>query len=198
MNLVIGLDLDNTIVCYDRCFHTLAVARCGMPGTVPVEKAAVRQFLRDSGREAEWTALQGVAYGVGMRQAEPFVGALDFVRETLRCGGNLKIISHRTRHPIVGDQTDLHASALAWLRRKGFVGPEGLREEDVFFETTKEAKLARVAEERCEVFLDDLPELLMADAFPAEVEGWLFAPGQTTAPYERVVTDWAAFRRQVL
>lgn len=196
--MTIGLDLDNTIVCYDRCFHALAIERCGMQEAVPEEKMAVRQFLRDAGREAEWTELQGIAYGAGMAKAEPFAGALDFVREALRRGRTLKVISHRTRHPIVGDRTDLHASALAWLRREGFVGPECLREEDVFFETTKEAKLARIAEERCDVFLDDLPELLMADAFPAEVEGWLFAPGQTAPPCERVVMDWAAFGRQVL
>lgn len=196
--MTIGLDLDNTIVCYDRCFHALAAERCGMPVAVPVEKTAVRQFLRDAGREAEWTQLQGVAYGVGMGQAEAFPGALNFVREALQRGRTLKIISHRTRHPIVGDQADLHGSALEWLRREGFVGPEGLREEDVFFETTKEAKLARIAEQRCDVFLDDLPELLISDTFPADVEGWLFVPGQTRTPYERVVTDWAAFGRQVL
>lgn len=198
MNLVIGLDLDNTIVCYDRCFHALALERCGMPAAVPVEKNAVRQFLRESGREAEWTELQGVAYGTGMVKAEPFVGALEFVREALQRGRILKIISHRTHHPIVGDQTDLHASALGWLQREGFVGPGGLREEDVFFETTKDGKLARIAEQRCDVFLDDLPELLISDTFPADVEGWLFVPGQTRTPYERVVTDWAAFGRQVL
>ncbi len=86
-------------------------------------KNAVRQFLREGGREAEWTELQGVAYGTGMVKAEPFVGALEFVREALQRGRILKIISHRTHHPIVGDQTDLHASALGWLQREGFVGP---------------------------------------------------------------------------
>jgi hypothetical protein len=196
--VIIGLDLDNTIVCYDRCFHTLAVERCGVPAAVPVQKTAVREFLREAGREAEWTKLQGVAYGDGMSQAQPFAGALGFVQEALRRGRTLKIISHRTKCPIVGDQTDLHASALDWLRREGFVGPEGLREEDVFFETTKEAKLARIAEQHCDIFLDDLPELLMAEAFPAEVQGWLFAPDQKGAPHERVVTDWAAFGRQIL
>lgn len=194
----IGLDLDNTIVCYDRCFHTLAVERCRMPSSVPPKKNAVRQFLREAGREPEWTELQGVAYGTGMEKAEAFSGALEFVRDALACGVQIRIISHRTKHPIVGDETDLHESALGWLQRAEFVGRGVLRNEDVFFETTKEAKLARIAEQRCGVFLDDLPELLMADSFPPEVEGWLFAPGQSASAYPRVVRSWAEFGRRFL
>ncbi len=196
--MTIGLDLDNTIVCYDRCFHVLATERHGLPDTVRAEKNAVRQFFRESGREAEWTALQGIAYGQGMTKAQPFAGALDFVREAVARGHVVKIISHRTRHPIVGDATDLHASALEWLKRESFVEPGALADTDVFFETSKQAKLQRITEQGCDVFLDDLPELLMADSFPGDVEGWLFAPGQTTAQYERVVTSWAEFGRRSL
>jgi hypothetical protein len=196
--MTIGLDLDNTIVCYDRCFHALAVERCAMPEAVPVEKTAVRQFLREAGREAEWTELQGIAYGVGMGQAGPFVGALNFVRDALQRGRTLKIISHRTLHPIVGDQTDLHACALEWLKLERFVGPEGLHEEDVFFETIKEAKLARIASQQCDVFLDDLTEILSADRFPASCQGWLFNPAGSDAGFPRVVADWNEFAQRVL
>jgi hypothetical protein len=196
--VTIGLDLDNTIVCYDRCFHALAIERHGLPDTVRVEKNAVRDFFRESGREAEWTALQGIAYGQGMTKAEQFAGALDFVREAVEQGHVVKIISHRTRHPIVGDATDLHASALEWLRCEGFVGPGALAESDVCFETSKEAKLRRIALQNCSVFLDDLPELLTSDLFPANVVGWLFAPGESKTSYPRVVTSWADFASRCL
>jgi hypothetical protein len=196
--VTIGLDLDNTIVCYDRCFHVLATERHGLPDTVGVAKNAVRQFFRESGREADWTALQGIAYGQGMTKAEPFAGALNFVREAVARGHAVKIISHRTRQPILGDATDLHASALEWLKREGFVGPGALSERDVFFETSKEAKLARIAEQKCAVFLDDLPEILLSDRFPVGVQDWLFAPGQTDAGYARTVADWETFGRHVL
>ena len=196
--MIIGLDLDNTIVCYDRSFHALAVARCGMPAAVPAGKTAVRQFLREAGREVEWTELQGVAYGRAMGRAEPFAGALDFVREALRRGRTLKIVSHRTLHPIIGDQTDLHASATDWLRREGFVGNGGLSESDVFFETSKEAKLDRIASQQCDVFLDDLPEILNADRFPASCQGWLFNPVGSDAGFPRMVGDWNEFALRVL
>lgn len=169
-----------------------------MPGDVSPIKTAVRQFFRDSDREAQWTELQGIAYGRGMERAEPFAGALEFVRSALARGLTVKIISHRTKHPIKGDQTDLHASALDWLRREGFVGTGALSVGDVFFETSKENKLRRIGEQGCSVFLDDLPEVLDAELFPDGCEGWLFAPSGSDSGRRQVVTDWPSFARIIL
>lgn len=195
---IVGLDLDNTLVCYDQCFHVLARRNHAMPDTVPVAKNAVRQFFRDDGRESEWTVLQGIAYGTGMQEAEPFAGALEFVREAVGRGIPLKIISHRTKFPIVGDRTDLHASAREWLRAKGFIDRDALSESDVYFEISKEDKLRRIGEQGCCIFLDDLPEILDAALFPSSCEGWLFAPNGPEASRKSMVRDWASFSRIVL
>lgn len=196
--MIIGLDLDNTIVCYDKCFHVLAQGECSMPSNVSASKSSVRQFFRDSEREKDWTALQGIAYGRGMKEATPFPGAFEFVRNALSQGVRVNIISHRTKHPIVGDKTDLHASALDWLRREGFIGNGALSEDDVFFETCKDAKLDRIASQQCDVFLDDLPEILNAHCFPASCQGWLFNPAGSDAGFPRVVADWNEFAQRVL
>jgi hypothetical protein len=195
---MIGLDLDNTIVCYDRCFHVLASERNSMPSDVLMQKYAVRQFFREAGRESEWTLLQGIAYGAGMGRADAFEGALDFVKAALERGKKVKIISHRTKYPIVGDKTDLHQAAMEWLKGTGFVGPGALAAEDVFFETSKERKMSRIQSEGCRVFLDDLPEILESPLFPENVEGWLFAPGSNATSSQRVVRDWDSFARQIL
>jgi len=194
----IGLDLDNTIVRYDGCFHSLAQSEYLMPASIPAAKSAVRRFFRDSGRENEWTALQGVAYGRGMVNAVPFAGALDFIRNAFSQGVRVSIISHRTKHPIAGDKTDLHGSAREWLRREGFIADDALSEGDVFFEVTKEAKLHRIAEQGCTVFLDDLPEILDAELFPDTCEGWLFDPTGSSTCRPRVVADWSSFSQLVL
>jgi hypothetical protein len=169
LRLKIGLDLDNTLVCYDRCFHVLARRIHAMPDTVPVAKNAVRQFFRDSGREASWTALQGVAYGSGMGEAEAFAGALDFVRKAVAKGITVNIISHRTKYPIVGDKIDLHRAAMEWLMKTGFVGPGALADSNVFFEMSKETKCERIRAEGCRLFLDDLPEILDRDCDTSRV-----------------------------
>lgn len=195
---MIGLDLDNTIVSYHRCLHALATVGKSLPPTVAVDKNAVRQFFRESGREGEWTELQGIAYGAGMGRADAFEGALDFVRAAVGRGKSVKIISHRTKYPIVGDQTDLHQAATEWLKAAGFVGPGALATENVFFEISKEAKMERIRAEGCTVFLDDLPEILDAELFPAACEGWLFDPAGASADRPRVVADWPSFSRLIL
>lgn len=169
-----------------------------MPADVPVSKSAVRQFFRGANREAEWTELQGIAYGRGMERAELFAGALEFVRSAVARRLTVKIISHRTKYPIKGDQTDLHASALDWLQREGLVGTGALSVEDVLFEITKEDKLCRISEQACSVFLDDLPEILDAKLFPDGCEGWLFDPAGSNSDRPRVVADWPSFSRLIL
>ena len=49
--MLVGLDFDNTIVCYDRLFHRLARERGLIPEHVPATKGAVRDHLRNVGRE---------------------------------------------------------------------------------------------------------------------------------------------------
>ena len=58
--MLIGLDFDNTIVCYDRLFHRLAVERELIPPALTLSKQAVRDFLDRVGGTV-WTELQGIA-----------------------------------------------------------------------------------------------------------------------------------------
>ena len=46
----IGIDFDNTIVCYHKLFHRLAVERSLIPVSVAVSKCAVRDYLLEQQR----------------------------------------------------------------------------------------------------------------------------------------------------
>jgi len=179
--MIIGLDFDNTIVSYDALFHRVALERGLIPRELPVNKTAVRDYLRAAGEEAIWTELQGEVYGARMQEAEMFPGASDFI---LACRENkiqLRIVSHKTLFPYLGKQYNLHAAARDWLARHGFFDPRGfgLAENDVFFELTKVAKLGRIAACGCTDFIDDLSEVLCDPAFPSGVRRYHFDP---TAP----------------
>lgn len=192
--MIIGVDFDNTIVSYDALFHRLALERGLIAPAVPATKNAVRDHLRRAGQEDIWTALQGEVYGARLTEADPFPGVLDFFRACRAAGVSLRIISHKTRHPFAGERHDLHAAARRWLHQQGFFAADGigLAESDIHFELSKAAKVARIAACGCDLFIDDLPEILQDPAFPTTTERILFAPAGASATSDLTTArSWA-------
>ena len=168
----IGIDFDNTIVCYDDVFYRAARERGLIPENVPRTKGGVRDFLREAGREDDWTELQGYVYGARMDLAVAFPGVRDFMRAASAAGCEVRIVSHKTRHPYRGEKYDLHRAALDWPTDQGFFDDAalGLDRGKVYLELTKDAKLARIGKLGCTSFVDDLPELLGEPEFPAATQ----------------------------
>jgi len=177
--LRIGVDFDNTIACYDGVFHVAAVERGLIPADgVAADKTSVRDHLRRQGRDADFTALQGYVYGPGMRHVRPYPGVAETLGALRGAGHDLFVVSHKTRTPFAGPAYDLHAAARDFLEGRRLVdaalGP--VAPDAVFFELTKEEKVARVAALGCDVFIDDLPEILAMEGFPPGVRKLLFDP----------------------
>ena len=192
---VLGIDLDNTLISYDKLFHKLALEQGLIPADLPVNKTEVRDYLRSQDKDPAFTALQGLVYGSRVREAEVFPGALDFLREGQRRQWTMHIVSHKTQYPIVGERTDLHQAARGWMDTQGLHDGIGFPRENVWFELTKAAKIERIRALRCEIFIDDLPELLLDPKFPTDIRRILFAPQGTAlkeAPANLVVVQsWA-------
>src|SRR4051812_19996134 len=107
----IGIDFDNTIVNYDSVFYRVALEQNLVPPTVAPTKLAVRNWLRQVGKEDLWTEMQGYVYGSRMNDAEAYPGALAFLTWAQTCGIPVSIISHKTKHPFLGPRYDLHEAA---------------------------------------------------------------------------------------
>jgi hypothetical protein len=178
-NVHIGIDFDNTIVCYDGVFHAAALERGLITREVATDKTAVRDCLRAAGREDDWTELQGYVYGMRMALASLYPGVVAFIRAARAAGAQVSIVSHKTRWPYRGAQCDLHAAAHRFLDDHGFFDPArvGLVAQSTFFEVTKEEKLARIGRVGCTHFVDDLPEFLVEPGFPKRTQRILFDPG---------------------
>jgi hypothetical protein len=174
----IGIDFDNTIACYDGVFHQAALERGLIPRNLGRDKNAVRDHLNGSGRKDDFTELQGYVYGTRMELVSPYPGFAEFIGAAREAGHELFIVSHKTRHPILGPQHDMHTAARAFLANRGLTGParDQIDPEHVFFELTKEEKVARANAMACEVFIDDLPEILKLDGFPKGMRKILFDP----------------------
>jgi len=177
----IGIDFDNTIVCYDRVFHDLALSAGLIPKSVPVRKQAVRDHMRDNGLEDLWTEMQGIAYGKAIHQAQPYPGALDTMAQLKDAGADLRIISHKTRTPYRGEAYDLREAAMNWLNTNGFFNEtrSGLSPDRVAFAESKDEKLHMISDVGCRCFIDDLSEFLSVPNFPPNVQRIWFNPDQT-------------------
>jgi hypothetical protein len=184
----IGLDFDNTIVCYDQVFHQVALEQHLIPKELPASKEIIRDYLRQANAEDEWTLLQGTVYGTRMQEASPFPGLFDFLKTAKEAGFKITIISHKTKTPYLGPPHDLHEAALSWMKSQLFFDAKGadIAEENVFLETSKEKKLARIKTAGCHLFIDDLPELLSDPSFPAEVQPLLFSSSTSRT----IPADW--------
>ena len=197
----IGVDFDNTVVCYDGVFRTVGVSSGILRADAPATKGAIRDSLREAGREDDWTRLQGEVYGPGMARATAFSGALEFFERCRREGVDVAIVSHRTRHPYLGERRDLHEAARDWC---GQVGLAALLPADrIFFEETKQAKLTRIAALGFTHFVDDLPEFLAEPDFPDDTQRILFDPHGSPAarslpPGVWSVRSWAQLEAALL
>jgi hypothetical protein len=196
----LGVDFDNTLVSYDDLFHRCALERGLIPAELPRTKAVVRGYLwtRPDGN-TPWTELQGMVYGTRMAEAVFFPGAHEALVFCRQHGVRLSIISHKLEFPALGPRVSLWKAALDWMDAQGFFDPDGigLPRETVFFESSREEKLARIAQQGCTHFLDDLPEVLEAPGFPAGVEKWLLDPASEagrSAPGLRRFASWAEIR----
>lgn len=196
----IGIDFDNTIVSYDALFHRVALERNLIPANRPPTKLGVRDHLRQTGREEAWTDLQGYVYGARMDEAVAYPGAIDFFGWAHAAGMSLSIVSHKTRHPFLGHPYDLHEAARGWVRKFLTEQPQPLiLETNVYFELTKEDKLSRIAALDLDCFIDDLPEILLAAAFPQRTAGLLFDPDGMLPREARIPAfrSWRQLRHHV-
>lgn len=174
--MLLGLDFDNTLIRYDHLFHRVALEQALIPAHIAPQKNAVRDHLRSVGREDDWTRLQGEVYGTRILEAEAQDGMQTALTLLAARGIAMRIVSHKTRQPYLGPACDLHAAARQWLQQHDFYAAQGLawKEDQVFFELSKPAKIARIVALGCTHYVDDLPEIL--EMLPNHIEKIYFAP----------------------
>jgi len=181
--LHIGIDLDNTIIDYDAVFGPVA-EEIGLltKGDAARSKDEVKaQLLKLDPSEILWMRLQGQVYGRFIERAAPYAGFERFLRTVRAKDVRVSIVSHKTCYGHFDPaRVNLWDAARTWLERRSFFAADGfdLDLADLHFEETREGKVARVASIGCQIFIDDLPEVLHHPGFPGAVERIWFACDQ--------------------
>ena len=182
----IGIDFDNTIAGYDDVFLTAAGDQGWVGDDFTGAKKEVREAVRrlDDG-ETKWQVLQGMVYGRRMGEARMIDDVGAFLASCRAKGSEVFIISHKTRFANHDPQRiDLRRAATEWMMAQEVIAPGryGVPPENVFFEATRAAKLARIARTGCTHFIDDLEEVFGEPQFPKNVERCLLAGGDGALP----------------
>jgi hypothetical protein len=197
----IGIDFDNTIITYDEVFCATA-RRCGL---IDAEFNGRKQAVRDAIRllpdgELAWQKLQGQVYGKGIVGATMVAGVDRFLR---RCRAELcpvAVVSHKTEYGHYDpERVNLRQAALGWMTANGLLDEiHAIAPADVYFESTREDKLRRIAALGLTHFIDDLEEVLTDPGFPPDVERILFAEAERPpgAPYV-VCRTWRDIEQRI-
>ena len=180
--LKVGIDFDNTIISYDELFYEVAVSsKLANPSVRPF-KNDIRAYVRslDNG-EIAWQKLQLEVYGryIDKAPVSPmFEEFLDYCKDA---NVEVFVVSHKTQFAAQDDnrEYDLIAHAKEWLLKNKIVSDAGpIKKENIFFEPTRSKKIGRIADIGCDIFIDDLYEVLQDDSFPVASAPWLFDPNK--------------------
>lgn len=191
--MIIGLDLDNTIVSYDAIFYRAGLEKGLIPDDLPVSKAAVRDHIWRTAGDEPWQCLQAEAYGPRMAEAAMMPGADAFLRAAGAAGVKLYVVSHKTAYARRdATRTNLRAAALDWLAAQGFFADQDipLAPADVYFESTRQEKIRRVLSLGCQIMVDDLPELLADPALSGLERICIAATGSERRAGMTVLSSW--------
>lgn len=174
--MILGVDLDNTIISYDKAFYQVALKQKLISPDMPRSKEVIKQYLIRFHGSNVWTGLQGLVYGKYIMKAEPFPGVVVFLTECHKRNIDFYIISHKTRHPIIGPKINLRQSAIEWLEKHNFFSVNGcnMPYKNIFFCATLTEKIEQIKKCACTHFIDDLVEVFQQPGFPSTTSRILF------------------------
>ena len=181
---ILGLDFDNTLVCYDKLFHKVALEKELIKPSMEADKVLIRNHLREKNKDYEFTLMQGEVYGNRILEAEPSPGMLTALKNLADQGVEMKLISHKTKFPIKGPKYNLHEAAISWLTKYGFfqtLNGLGWKQSQIHFEASKEDKAIKIQQLKCTHYIDDLPEIL--EMLPSDIKKILYSKRINTSPW---------------
>ena len=200
----IGIDFDNTIVCYDSLFMEVALKEKFLKGNCAVgTKTEIRNYLRREEKgEKSWMKLQGLVYGKFMHGAEMMPGVANFLLSCNLRNHRVFIVSHKTMYGHYDPaKVSLRGEALKWMEVRRFFDPVyfGLEKQNVYFSDTREEKVNIIAQLNCDWFIDDLPEVFEEKLFPTDTKKILFGSFEPEFLHDTtILNSWRKISEKIL
>ena len=137
-----------------------------------------------------------------MHRAEMMPGVANFLLKCKVQNHNVFIVSHKTEYGHFDpEKIPLRREALTWMEEKRFFDHEyfGINRENVYFANTREEKVEKIAQLKCDWFIDDLPEVFEEALFPSDTEKILFgSSGSEQFHNTTVLESWRKISERIL
>ena len=161
----IGIDIDNTIISYDKAFQLGAIASGLVAKNCKLNKQALRNEIRKQPNgESKWQKLQGYVYGVGINEAVIFPGVYRFLWRCRERKIEVETVSHKTEfgHYDI-KKTPIRDSATNFLINQGLLDNNNPLIKNITYKNTKKEKLDYIKQQNYEWFIDDLEEIIFSE-----------------------------------
>jgi thiamine kinase-like enzyme len=179
----IGIDLDNTLICYDKVFTASAIS-CGLvTESWRGNKEQLRDYIRQlPNGEYKWQQLQGYVYAEAVVNAEAFPGVFRFLWRAKLKGYQLFIVSHKTKFAHHDSSKNLRTPALKWLKEKKYFD-QSLSSliDEVYFLSTLEEKIEKFNKLNLDVLIDDLKEVIEHPLLEHKIKSFHFGGERFTS-----------------
>ncbi len=155
--MIIGIDFDNTIIDYSNVIKKVIKDKKINIKKKNPRKDDLKNYLILNYGEREWTKLQGEIYGKYIKFAKLSNGFLSFLKKLNKQNFQIYIISHKTQFPILGKKINLQNAAKVWC--KANLKTKKIKYK-IFFANNIDQKIKIIEKEKCNFFIDDLPNIL--------------------------------------
>ncbi|HFD31165.1 MAG TPA: hypothetical protein ENJ28_00425, partial [Gammaproteobacteria bacterium] len=196
----IGVDLDNTLINYDRLFKKLAISSGLVSQNWTGDKAKIRNCIRElPNGEYRWQQLQGHVYGEAIEDADAFSGAVRFLWRAKHKGHKVFIVSHKTKFAHHDSSVNLREQALKWLAKNKIYGASICNlVDDVFFLSTQEKKIEKFNSLKLDIIIDDLVEIIEHPFLDKNINAILFSLGEIKKNSLNKFSSWSGIDNYLL
>lgn len=177
--MIIGIDLDNTILNYDYSFRKHAVLKKLIaPNEKNIKKEKIKNKIEKYSKK-EWTILQGEVYGKYIYDSKIDKMFIKFINLLKKNEIEVNIISHKTKYPILGKKINLRKKSLQYLKKN--ISYNLILKKNIFFENTIDNKIKRISKCKCDYFIDDLNKIFCHKNFPNKTHKILFCNSKNSS-----------------
>jgi len=161
----IGIDLDNTIISYDKAFRLGAIYAGLVDKSCNLNKKDLRDLIRKGlNGEAAWQKLQGYVYGEGIKKAVLFPGVYRFLWRCRQRKIDVEIVSHKTEFGNYDvKKISLRDSANNFLINHGLLGNKNPLIKKITYKKSKSEKINFIKQNNYEYFIDDLEDIIFSE-----------------------------------